>query len=147
MSDTWRKTATKGFQLTENPPEPERQLRTYYEYKSIHLHSISSFSEDLNDEFLILLLPPPHDHLRVRVNDRPNIVLDILLLSAFIMEGHSAGGQSLENISYVDLWATCHTYMNIWYMKFDELVHGLKNSFARCWNSIDVGTLIKGIYY
>src|SRR5229473_5630727 len=63
------------------------------------------------------------------------------------MERYPARGQRLEDISYVDFWPTCDTYMNIWYMKVDELLHKLKNSFAGCWNPRDVGTFIKGVYY
>jgi len=63
------------------------------------------------------------------------------------MERHPARGQRLKDISYVNFWATCDTYMKVWYMKVDELIHKLKNPFARCWKPRDVGTFIKGVYY
>jgi hypothetical protein len=68
-------------------------------------------------------------------------------LSALIVERHSARGQRLEDISYVNFWATCDTYMKVWYMKVDKLLHKLKDPFARCWNPRDVGTFIKGVEY
>jgi len=64
-----------------------------------------------------------------------------------VLERHLAGGQRLEDISYVNLWATCDTYMKVWYMKVDELLQKLKNTLARCWDARDVGTFIKGIHY
>src|SRR5229473_4285547 len=147
MSNTWWKTVTKNFQLTENPSEPVQQLHTYYEYKTIHLHSISSFSEDLNNEFLILLLPSPHVRFRVGVDNRPNIIHDILFLSALIVEGHFERGQRLEDISYVEFWSTSDTYTKGWNLKVDQLLHKSKNTVARGWNPRDVGTLVKGVHY
>jgi hypothetical protein len=63
------------------------------------------------------------------------------------MERHPARGQRLKDISYVNFWATCDTYMEVGYMTVDELLHKLKNPFARCWNPRDVGTFIKGVKY
>jgi hypothetical protein len=68
-------------------------------------------------------------------------------LSVLIVERHSAGGQRLEDISYVNFWATCDTDMKVWYMKVYELLYKLKNPLARCWDPGDVGTFIKGIKY
>jgi hypothetical protein len=68
-------------------------------------------------------------------------------LSALIVKGHSAGGQRLEDVSYVNFWATGDTYTKVWYMKVDELIHKLKDSFARRWNPRDVGAFIKGVHY
>jgi hypothetical protein len=46
------------------------------------------------------------------------------------MERHPVRGQRLEDISYLNVWATCDTYMKVWYMKVHELLHKLKDSFA-----------------
>jgi hypothetical protein len=63
------------------------------------------------------------------------------------MEGHSARGQRLENISYVNFWAACDTYMKIWKVKVNKLLHKPKNTVTGCWNPRDVGTFVKGIHY
>jgi hypothetical protein len=63
------------------------------------------------------------------------------------VDGHSAKGQRLEDISYVEFRATSDTYMKVWNVKLDELLHKPKNTVARRWNPRDVGTLIKGVYY
>jgi len=63
------------------------------------------------------------------------------------MERYPARGQRLKDISYVNFWATCYTYMKVWYTTVDELLHKLKNSFARCWNPGEVGTFINGVKY
>jgi hypothetical protein len=68
-------------------------------------------------------------------------------LSALIVERHLARSQGLKDVSYVNFWATCDTYMKVWYMKVDELLHKLKDPFARRWNPRSVGTFIKGIKY
>ena len=36
-------------------------LNTYHSCQAIHLHSISSFGERLNNKFLVLRPPSPHD--------------------------------------------------------------------------------------
>ncbi len=96
--DTWWKTVSEGFQLTERPPEPvgifnerhkgkavhlhpissfRERLMTErppepveifnkcHKCKAIHLHPISSFGERLNDKFLVLRPPSPHNLFRI----------------------------------------------------------------------------------
>jgi len=63
------------------------------------------------------------------------------------MERHPARGHELKDISYVNFWATCDTYMKVWYMKVDEILQKLKDAFARRWNPRGVGTFIKGVEY
>src|SRR6266566_2215841 len=98
--------------------------------QTIHLHSVSSFSEGLDDKILttILLLPSPHVRFRIRVDNGPDIIHNILFLSALIVEGHSARGQTLEDISYIEFWVTSDTYMKVWNVKVDELLHKPKNT-------------------
>ena len=62
------------------------------EGESDYLHSISSFGERFNDEFLILLPPSPEDWFGNRINDGPDELL--VLLSALIVERHSAAGKA-----------------------------------------------------
>jgi len=47
------------------------------------------------------------------------------------MEGHSAGGQRLKDIPYIEFWATSDTYTKVWNLKVDEFLHKLKNPIAR----------------
>jgi hypothetical protein len=64
-----------------------------------------------------------------------------------IVEGYSAIGERVEDISYVNFWAACHTYMEMQDVKVDELLHKLENLVTRWWDPRDVGTFIKGIHY
>ena len=48
-----------------------------------YLHPVSTFREGLDHEFLVLLFPP--SILWVRTNHRPDIILDVLLLSDLVM--------------------------------------------------------------
>jgi len=48
-----------------------------------------------------------------------------------IVEGHSTRGQTLEDISYVNFRTACDTYMKIWNMKVNQLLHEPKNFVAR----------------
>jgi hypothetical protein len=48
-----------------------------------------------------------------------------------IVEGHLTRGQRLENVSYVNLWAACDTYMKFRKAKINQLLHKLKDMVAR----------------
>jgi hypothetical protein len=63
------------------------------------------------------------------------------------MEGDSAGGQRLKEISYVEFWATCDTNTKVWNLKASEFLQQLKYPIPRRWNLGGVGTFIKGIHY
>jgi len=112
----------------------------------ICLHAISPFRERLDHEILILGSPSLHDWFRIRVNHGPNIVHDIFLLSALVMKGHRAGCKRIEDVSYVNLWATCDTDMKIWEVKLDKLLHKQEDALARGWNTRAVGTFVKSIH-
>jgi hypothetical protein len=47
------------------------------------------------------------------------------------MEGHSARGQRLKEISYVEFWATCDTNTKAWNLKVSEFPQQLKYSIPR----------------
>ena len=47
------------------------------------------FRECLNYKFLVLFPPSAHNLFRIRVNDRPNVVRNIFLLSSLVMKRHS----------------------------------------------------------
>src|SRR5580658_5040024 len=106
----------------------------YHKNKLIHIHPVSSFRERLNHNFLVILLPSLHVCIRIRVNDRPNIVCNIFLLSSFIVKRHPERGQGLNGISYIDLGAAPDTYMKIWKAKVDEFLQKLKHPLASRWN-------------
>ena len=46
-------------------------------------------------------------------------------------EEHTSELQSREYISYVDFWATCDAYTEIWKTKLDEFLHKPKHLFTR----------------
>ena len=70
-------------------------------------HPVGSVGECLDDQLLILLAPCAHP--RVRVDDRDNIVDDVLLLPSFVVNGHLKRRQRLQSRSNVDFRATCDT--------------------------------------
>ena len=86
-----------------------------------YAHPISSLGERLNDQILILL--SPFAHPCVRVYDSANILDNVLLLTGFIVEGHSQRRQGLYNSLDVDFGAAGDTYMKMREGKFDELLH------------------------
>jgi hypothetical protein len=63
------------------------------------------------------------------------------------VERHLTGSQRLEDIPYIDFWATCDTYMKVWYIKVNELLYKLNNPLVRCWNPREARTFIKGVKY
>ena len=72
-----------------------------------HLHPISSVGERLYDHILILI--SPFAHPGVRVDDRANIVDNILLLSSLVVKRYLTGRQGLQSSSDVDLGAAGDT--------------------------------------
>jgi len=86
-----------------------------------HSHPIGSVREHLNDQILILV--SPFAHPRVRVDDRVDILDDVLHLSSLVVKGHLKRRQWLQSNSDVDFRATGDTYMKIWEGKFDKLLH------------------------
>jgi hypothetical protein len=46
------------------------------------------------------------------------------------MERYSARGQRFKDISYVEFWSACDTYMKIGKGKVDEILQKLKHHFA-----------------
>jgi hypothetical protein len=48
-----------------------------------------------------------------------------------IVEAHSTRGHRLEDISYVELWAACDTYMKIRNAELNELLDKLESPIAR----------------
>ena len=65
------------------------------------------------------------------MNKRGDIVGNILLLSTFVMKGHSAQGQVFEDSLNVVLRPTRNTYMDIWEVKANKFFHKLEDLFSR----------------
>ena len=96
-----------------------------------NLHSVRSFRERLDHKFLVLLPPSLHDLLRIRVDNRPNIVCNILLLSSFVVKGYSERSQRFKDAAYVELWSASDTNMKILKREIEELLQKLKHHLAR----------------
>ena len=72
------------------------------------LHAVSIFYEGINHQFLVLRAPPSVPW--VLVDNRLDILLNVLHLSAFIVQGNGAESQGLENNLDVRLGSTSHAY-------------------------------------
>ena len=121
-----------GFPVDRTPTETcLRRFNKYHGCKVNHLHAICSIGERLNHKFFVLQLPSPHDLLRIQVNDGPNIVCNIFLLSTLVMKGDSPRGQGFNDVSYINFGAAGDTDMKIQKKKVNKLFQKLKNCFAR----------------
>ena len=89
------------------------------------LHSVSPLGERLDDKLPVLLAPSPH--LRVRINNRFDIIHDIFLLSALDMKGYAERCQRLKSSLYVDLGSTRDTYVKIWEAQANEIFDKIKD--------------------
>src|SRR5712672_481959 len=68
------------------------------------LHSVGFLTERTDDHFLVL--HPPVAHIPRRVDDRPNIVRDILFLSVFVVKGDSVRSQGFQGCSNIHFRTT-----------------------------------------
>jgi hypothetical protein len=93
----------------------------------------------------VLFSPPLHKCTRIRVDDRSDIVGNILLLPELSLKGNSLRCEWLKCFADVELWATCNTDTKIRKSKTDEVLYEIKDPFASGWDIGSVGTLIKGI--
>ena len=109
------------------------------------LHAIGSFREHADHKFLIFHPPPLHDWFRIRVDNRPDIIRNILFLSSLVMKGYPERGKWIKDVSYVDLWPACYTDMKIRKVKLDKLPDELKDTFAGRWHGA-VRTLVDSVH-
>ncbi len=79
-------------------------------WKAVHVHPVGPFGECLDNKPLIFLTPPPHP--LVRIKDRTDVIDNVFLLSALVVEGDVVGCQRIKGGSYVDLGATCDIYVD-----------------------------------
>ena len=68
-------------------------------------HAVGSFRQRLDHQIFIIRSPSSHCSTRGRVDDVSNVVGDVSLLSAFIVQGDRTKCQRLEHSSDVDLGA------------------------------------------
>ena len=90
MLDTCWNTAADVYHLTIHPAEPtsQKSAEIIFKFSIGNLHPVGFFREDVNDQFLVLRFP--FSVFRVCINGRLNILLDVPLLFALIMQGNGA---------------------------------------------------------
>src|SRR6266849_4032674 len=108
-------------------------MRTYLAMNSEEnaSHAVSSLRKCLNDKLPILLAPSLH--LRVRIDNRPDVIHDIFLLSAFVMQGHAKRCQRLEGTSYVELGSTRDANVQIWDAQANEIFDEMEDLLPWSW--------------
>ena len=75
------------------------------------LHPVRFVYEHINDQFLVGRLPS--SHIRIRVYDRLDIVVDVFQLSTLIMKGNGTESQGFEDSLDVDLGSTGDAYTQV----------------------------------
>jgi hypothetical protein len=89
-----------------------------------------------------ILFPQAHKFTRARIDDRSDVVGNIILLPTFVLKGNCLRRERLKRFADVDLWATCNTDTKA---RTDKVLYEIKDLFSRGWDIGRVGTLIKGI--
>src|SRR6266571_6698535 len=88
-------------------------------------------------------------HLFIIVSESENTteltVDDILFLSAFIMQRHTATCQRCKSSSNIELRTAGDAYMKTWQAKVDELLDKRKDLSTRRWDSRRVWTLVERV--
>ena len=108
-------------------------------------HAISSFGKCLDDKLPILFAPSPY--LRVRIDNRTDVIHDIFLLSALVMQGHAERCQNIKDTLYVDLGPTRDANVQIWDAQANEILDKIKDLLSWSWHAGIIGTLVEGIHY
>ena len=136
LAEVWGEAILQRVQLAEYPSEPVQQRKELPPaWDSMTLsHSVCSFRQRLDHQILIVRPPSPHRRARGRVDNVSNVVLDVLFLSAFIVQGNGTECQRFDDSSDVDLRATGRTNVKFWQVKVDEFLHELKDLAARRWD-------------
>ena len=85
MSDTPREAIGEIVELAVYPSEPNvgGYVRVETNQNFSVLHAIRSVRQDVNHQLLVLWFPSSHFY--IRVNDRLDIVLNVLRVSTFVM--------------------------------------------------------------
>ena len=96
---------------------------------------------------LFIFLPPsPHKFTRAGVDNRSDVVCNVLLLPAFVLKGDCVRREWLECISDVDLRSTCDTDTKIRKSKADQVFYKIKNLVTCGWGIRCIRTFVKGIH-
>src|SRR6266702_6155685 len=98
---------TSNWQKTHRNLFKNLRQRYNHDESKMPLHSISFLYEILNDRILIIISPSPH--LSVRVNDRSNVINNVLLLPTFVIKGYLLSCQRLKRSANVELRTTRDT--------------------------------------
>jgi hypothetical protein len=107
-------------------------------------HAISSLGERLDDKLPILLTPSPY--LRIRIDDRCDVISDVFLLSTLAMKGHAERCQKLEGTLYVDLRSARDANVQIWDAQANKILDKIEDLFSWGWHAGTVRTLIKCVH-
>ena len=94
-------------------------------------HAVGSLGERLDDKLPIFLAPSPH--LRVRIDNRTDVIHDVFLLSAFAMQGHAEWCQKLEGTLYVDLGSTRDANVEIWDAQAHKILDKIEDFLSWSW--------------
>jgi hypothetical protein len=93
LADVWGEAMLQRIQLAEHPSEPVKQrkelLLPVWDRMTFS-HSIGSFRQRFDHQILIICPPSPHRRAWGRVDHRANIVSDVRLLSALVLQGDRA---------------------------------------------------------
>src|SRR6266702_3165527 len=77
---------TSNWQKTQRNLFQNIRQRCDHDESKMPLHSICLLGEILNDRILIIVSPSLHPS--IRANDKSNVFVNVLPLSAFVVEGH-----------------------------------------------------------
>src|ERR1700733_13363488 len=79
------------------------------------------------------------------MDDRTDIVHNVLGLSTLVVEGDTEGCQGLERSLYIGFRATRNTYMYVARLEASEVLNKTKDLFSWSWHARIVWTLVESI--
>src|SRR6266404_4143461 len=112
---------------------------------AVPLHSVSPFGKCICNHFLVIVAPPLHHCLRVRIHHRIDVVDDVLPLSAFLVKGDTMTCQWCKRSSDIELRTARDAYVKTRQAKVNERLDKGKDLFTRRWNSGPVRTLVERV--
>src|SRR6266581_6682551 len=98
---------TSNWQKTHRNLFENIRRRYGHDEPKMPLHSICFLCQFLNDHILIIVSPSLH--LIVRAYNRSDIINNVLLLSAFVVEGYLLSRERPKRDANVELWTTRNT--------------------------------------
>src|SRR6266404_220436 len=112
---------------------------------AVPLHSVGPFSKRICNHFLVVITPPLHHRLRVRIHHRIDVVDDILPLSALLVKGDTVTCQRCKGSSDIELRTARDAYVKTRQAKVHEQLDKGKELFTRRWDSGPVRTLVERV--